>query len=79
MLNVMWAIKTVLNPREMPKAMNASIREIPVTISEFNIGMLFTPMTMVRGTFFMLLMPIAATVPIIVAMSADREAISRVL
>lgn len=37
-----------LNPREIPNAINASIREIPVTISEFSIGMLLIPMTMVR-------------------------------
>ena len=36
MLNVICAISTVLNPREIPNAINASIREIPVTISEFS-------------------------------------------
>ena len=54
-LNVICAISTVLNPREIPNAINASIREIPVTISEFSIGMLLIPMTMVRGIRFMLL------------------------
>ena len=67
MLNVICAISTVLNPREMPNAINASIREIPVTISEFSSVMLLIPMTMVRGIRFMLLMPMAAIVPMTVA------------
>ena len=39
----MWYARSArfLNPREIPNAINASIREIPVTISEFSIGMLF--------------------------------------
>ena len=79
MLNVICAISTVLNPREMPNAINASIREIPVTISEFSIGMLLIPMTMVRGIRFMLLMPMAAIVPMTVAIRADANAMSSVL
>ena len=34
MLKVICAIRIVLNPREIPKAINASIREMPVTISD---------------------------------------------
>ena len=58
--------------REIPNAINASIREIPVTISEFSIGMLLIPMTMVRGIRFMLLMPMAAIVPMTVAIRATQ-------
>ncbi len=50
--------------------MKASIREIPVTISEFSMGMLLIPMTIFRGVFFMLLMPMAAAVPKMVAARA---------
>ena len=75
----MCAKRIVLNPREIPNAMNISIREIPVTISEFNIGMLLSPMQIVLGSFFIEEIPIAAAVPRIVAISADRKAISSVL
>ena len=74
----MWAISTVLKPRDTPKAMKASIREMPVTISAFNIGILVIPMTMVWGICFMLLMAMEAAVPMMVAISADKNAISRV-
>ena len=69
----------VLNPREMPKARKPSIREIPVTISELSMGMLLIPMTIFRGVFFMLLMPMAAAVPKMVAARAEIKAMSRVL
>ena len=62
--------RQVLNPREIPKAMKASIREIPVTISAFSMGMLVTPMTMVLGTVLMELMEMAAAVPMTVATRA---------
>lgn len=42
--------------------MKASIREIPVTMSAFSIGILVTPMTMVLGTVRMELMEMAAAV-----------------
>ena len=42
-------------------------------------GILLTPMQMERGSFFMLLMPMAAAVPSTVAMRADKKAISSVL
>ena len=79
MLNVIWDISTVLNPRDMPKAMNASIREIPVTISAFSMGMLVMPITTVFGTALMELMEMAAAVPMMVAMSADTKAMTRVV
>ena len=78
-LKVMCAKRIVLNPRETPKATNISIREIPVTMSEFSIGMLLIPMKMVFGAFLILLMPMAAAVPRIVAIRAERKAMIRVL
>ena len=76
---MIWAIRTVLKPREMPKAIKASIREIPVTISEFSIGILFIDMTMLRGSCRMLRMPMAAAVPRMVATRAEIRAIRSVL
>ena len=73
MLNVIWDISTVLNPRDMPKAMNASIREIPVTISAFSMGMLVMPITTVFGTALMELMEMAAAVPMMVAMFNSKQ------
>ena len=78
-LKVMWAIRIVLKPREIPKAMKVSIREIPVTISEFKIGILLMPMVMFFGTRFMLLMPRAARVPRMVAARVEMKAMSSVL
>ena len=75
----MWAIRMVWKPREMPKAINANIKEIPVTISAFSIGILVMPMMMVRGSGFMLLMAMDAAVPMMVAISADTKAMTRVL
>ena len=79
MLNVMWASRIVLNPRDTPKAMNMSIREMPVTMSEFKTGRLLMPIKMARGTLFKLLIPMAAAVPMTVAMRADKNAIKSVL
>ncbi len=79
MLKVICEIKMVLKPREIPKAINASIREIPVTISAFSMGMLVTPMRRERGTRFMPLMAMAAAVPIMTAIREDKNAISSVL
>ena len=79
MLKVICAIRIVLNPREIPKAINASIREMPVTISAFSMGILVIPITIVRGTRFMLLIAIAAAVPMMTAMMEDKNAISSVL
>ena len=69
----------VLNPREMPKAIKASIREIPVTISALSMGIFVIPITIVRLTGFMLLMAMAAAVPIMQAARAEIRAIINVL
>ena len=76
---MIWDIRTVLNPREIPKAMKASIREIPVTMSAFSIGILVMPITMVLGTARMELMEMAAAVPMIVATRADTKAMIKVV
>ena len=59
--------------------MKASIRDIPVTMSAFSMGMLVTPMTMVLGTVRMELMEMAAAVPMIVATRADTKAMINVV
>ena len=57
------AIKTVANPSEnwipmnfnaVPIAMKRSIKEIPVTISAFSMGMFVIPIISVRGFRFIL-------------------------
>ena len=60
-------------------AINKSIREIPVTISEFKIGMLVIPSMTVLPLDFMALIPMEAAVPIIVARTAETRAIKSVL
>ena len=72
-------MRIVEKPRVNRQAINRSIREIPVTISEFSTGILVTPMITVRHLAFIAVIPIAAQVPIKVAMSAERNAIARVL
>ena len=57
MLNVICASSTVVNPSEncgksILPAINNSIREIPVTISAFNIGILVIPIITVRNFAF---------------------------
>ena len=76
---MIWEIRTVLNPREMPKAINASISAIPVTISAFNIGMLEMLIKIFLETGFIWLIAIAVTVPITVATSAEIIATNRVV
>ena len=66
----------VLKPKDIPKAMNASIREIPVTISALSMGILVIPITMALCTGFIVLMAIQAATPITVAIRAERKAIS---
>ena len=63
----------------MPKARKASIREMPVTMSELSMGMLLMPMTMFFGVFFIPFMPTAAAVPRMVDTRAEMKAMSRVL
>ena len=72
-------MSTVLKPREIPKAINASISEIPVTISAFNMGMLEIPIKIFLDTGFMWLMERAVTVPMTVATSAEIIATSSVV
>ena len=72
-------MSTVLNPREMPKAINASIRDMPVTISAFSMGILVIPITMVFGTALMEPMDRAAAVPMTVAARADTKAMTSVV
>ena len=71
-------MRIVPKPRVKRKAMNSSIREIPVTISAFNIGIFVTPMIRFLGSFFMLRIATAAIVPRTVAIEADTKAIIRV-
>jgi hypothetical protein len=79
MLNVIWAIKTLVKPRVYLMATKISISEIPVTISALSIGILVIPSNIVRGIFFILFIAKAAAVPIIVAIRADKKAISNVV
>lgn len=54
--------KNCLKSQEMPKAINASISAIPVTISAFNIGMLEMLIKIFLETGFIWLIAIAVTV-----------------
>ena len=78
-LNVIWANKIVEKPREKRNAMNRSIREIPVTISAFSIGMFVTPIINVRNLLLSACIPIAAAVPITVAIRAESRAMMSVV
>ena len=69
----------VENPSENRNAMKSSIREMPVTISAFSMGMLVTPIMVVRNFRCMDWIPIAAAVPMTVAIRADRRAMIRVV
>lgn len=71
MLNVICAKRIVLNPSVKRNAMKRSIRDTPVTISAFSIGMFVTPIKRVRILEFIACMPSAAQVPINVAISAE--------
>ncbi len=75
----MCATRIVENPREKRKAMNKSISEIPVTISALSMGIFVTPIISVRYLRRKAWMPIAPAVPRIVAISADKSAISSVV
>ena len=69
----------MVNPRVTLHAINSSMREIPVTISEFSMGMLVTPINTVFALGFMALIPIEAAVPSRVARRADASAMTNVL
>ena len=75
-LKEMWARRTVPKPNDTPATRNKSINEIPVTISALSIGILVTPIKKVRELFFIPEIPSAAKVPITVAISDDRRAIT---
>ena len=81
----MCAIKTVkkpsdsLIPMNLPIKTNKSIKEIPVTISAFIIGILVTDITRLCEIFLRSdKIPTLAAVPIIVDKIADKTAIIRV-
>lgn len=78
-LKVICAIKIVVNPIVIRNAMKSSIMDTPVTMSAFSIGMLVTPSIKVRNLRFMLWIPMDASVPITVAISAESRAMIRVL
>ena len=78
MLNVIWASRTVPQLNEIPKAINAIIREIPVTISALSSGILFIAMITFSVRFRIARMPIQAAVPISVAIAADARAMVKV-
>jgi hypothetical protein len=61
------------------QAMKSSIREIPVTISAFNMGILVTVIKKVLALDCMPLMATEAAVPIMVAIKADKRAMDSVV
>ena len=75
----MCASSTVENPRVKRNATKSSIREIPITISALSIGMLVTPIIKVRIFGFIAWIPREAAVPIKVAISAESNAMIRVV
>ena len=70
----MCASRMVPKPNFIPKLRNRSIREIPVTISAFSIGIFVIPMRTARLVRFMDCMAMQAIVPMRVAISADKIA-----
>ena len=68
-----------MKPRVKFKATKINIKEIPVTISAFNIGIFVIAISMVLGVLFMLFIAIAAAVPRIVAIRAEEKAMIRVV
>ena len=79
MLKVMCAKRTLVKPRVKFKATKINIKEIPVTISAFNIGILVIAISMVLGVLFMLFIAIAAAVPRMVAIRAEEKAMIKVV
>ena len=63
----------VENPSVKRRAINRSIREIPVTISALSMGIFVTPRKNVRIFDFIACIPIAAAVPNTVAIRADKR------
>ena len=79
MQKVMWDNRIVPRPNRSPKLKKSNIREIPVTISAFSMGIFVMPMMIVRLFFFKLMMEIQAAVPMTVAAIEATSAISNVL
>ena len=78
-MNVIWAISIVPNPSVIRRAIKRSIRDTPITISAFIMGMLVRPIYMVRQRCFIPWIAMDAAVPITVAAAAARKAITRVV
>ncbi len=66
-------------PKRNPKLIKSSIREIPVTMSAFSMGIFVIPITTVRERLFIFTMAMQAMVPITVAVTEAISAISSVL
>ena len=79
MQKVICASKIVPRPNFNPILIKSSIREMPVTISAFSMGMFVIPMTIARERFFKFIIAIHAIVPISVETMEAANAISRVL
>jgi hypothetical protein len=79
MLKVICASRIVVKPELICINLNKSIREIPVTISAFIMGMLVMPMMKERILAENANIAIHAKVPIIVAKIVDRTAMDNVL
>ncbi len=62
----------------IPRLMNSSIREIPVTISAFSMGILVIPIKIVRFLRFIFCMAMQVMVPIKVAARAESSAMDNV-
>jgi hypothetical protein len=75
----MWASNTVVKPKVKPTLIKRSIKEIPVTISAFNIGIFVMPIKIARPFFFILRIARQAIVPINVAKREAKKAIINVL
>ena len=78
-LNVIWASSIVLKPNLKPKLINKSMRDIPVTISAFSIGIFVIPSKTAFVLLCIRLRAMQVMVPIIVAANADISAINSVL
>ena len=63
MLNVMCASRMVPKPNCIRSVRKSSMKDTPVTMSAFSIGMLVTPMSAVRYFFFIFDMQMTAIVP----------------
>ena len=78
MQNVMCDKSTVVHERSILNARKVIIKDIPITISAFNSGMLFRPINTFCDFFLILFMPRQAKVPINVETRAATKAIEKV-